>query len=66
MTKPTVLTFHEIFASASCFFLSLFLHSKIAVSASGTARLNPKEFNFYYYQFRVGAGIVIKNPFQKK
>jgi len=33
---------------------------------SGTARLNPKEFNFYYYQFRLGAGIVVKNPFQKK
>ena len=33
---------------------------------SCTARLNPKEFNFYYYQFRLGAGIVVKNPFQKK
>jgi hypothetical protein len=33
---------------------------------SGAARLNRKEFNFYYYSFRYGLGFVFKNPFQKK
>jgi hypothetical protein len=33
---------------------------------SATARLNRKEFNFYYYPSRFGLGFVVKNPFRKK
>jgi len=33
---------------------------------SATARLNRKEFNFYYYPFRYGLGLIVKNPFRKK
>lgn len=31
-----------------------------------TTRLNRKDFNFYYYPFRLGAGIVVKSPFADK
>ena len=32
----------------------------------GTTRLARKEFNYYYYGYRFGIGVVVKNPFQKK
>ena len=32
---------------------------------SGTSRLNRKEFNSYYYPFRMGIGLVVRNPFKK-
>ncbi len=31
-----------------------------------TSRLNRKDFNFYYYPFRVGIGFVLKAPFHHK
>lgn len=34
--------------------------------AMGTTRLNRKEFDFDYYGYRVGMGIVVRNPFKKK
>jgi hypothetical protein len=57
-------------------FLDLGFDSKFFFSKNGrvgieffgsyTARLNRKEYNFYYYDTRFGAGLVIKNPFKKK
>jgi hypothetical protein len=37
----------------------------LQIFVSTTTRLNKKEFNFYYYPFRGGIGVVIKNPFKK-
>ena len=40
---------------------------RIAVQVFGsfTTRLNRKEFNFLYYNTRLGLGVVIRNPFKK-
>jgi len=38
----------------------------LTLFAIGTARLNRKEFNPYYYGYRLGLGVVFKNAFQKK
>jgi hypothetical protein len=35
------------------------------VFSSATTRLNRKDFNFYYYPFRLGIGLVLKNLFKK-
>lgn len=34
--------------------------------AQGTTRLNRKEFDFDYYGYRFGFGLLVKNPFKKK
>lgn len=36
----------------------------LQVFGSLTARLNDKDYNFYHYPFRIGAGLVVKSPFK--
>jgi len=38
----------------------------LTVFGNGSIRLNKKEYNFEYYDYRLGFGLVFKNPFKKK
>lgn len=36
----------------------------LQIFGSVTARVNDKDYNFYHYPFRIGAGLVVKSPFK--
>jgi hypothetical protein len=38
----------------------------LQVFGSATARVNEKDYDFYHYPFRLGAGLVLKSPFKNK
>lgn len=38
----------------------------IQLFGSATARLNDKDFNFYYYPLRIGIGFIANSPFSRK
>jgi hypothetical protein len=38
----------------------------LTIFGNGTVRLNRKDYNFEYYDYRLGFGLVFKNPFKRK
>jgi len=49
----------------SKFFLDNKRRIGLQIFGSATTRINRQDYNFYYYAFRMGIGIIIKNPFKK-
>ena len=53
------------FGFDSKFFLDNKRRIGLQIFGSATTRINRQDYNFYYYAFRMGIGIIIKNPFKK-
>ena len=54
------------FGFDSKFFLDDKSRIALQIFVSATARLNRRDYNFYHYPFRMGIGIVVRNPFKKQ